>query len=215
MKVILFILCMVFAGVISAQTGEIVKDSSYTVASAGKFIQARYVEYEDGSSVTTTLPALTADELLLKKKSEIEQHVLAMSKDVAYVSFFRRNLTEIKRKADAMKALTGKSPLDTIQAIGIAIYTVPGWTIVESGAAARDVVFTVTAQGVMRYKIGNDAAKPVWFFGNAMRLNNHLGTGNDTDLFRLENGNFVDATRRNVLRRPGNNQNRVNQKKKK
>jgi hypothetical protein len=91
---------MVFAGVISAQTGEVVKDSSYTVASAGKFIRARYIEYEDGSSVTTTLPALTADELLLKKKSEIEQQVSAMAKDVAYVSFFRRNLTEIKRQSD-------------------------------------------------------------------------------------------------------------------
>jgi len=134
---------MVFARVISAQTGEVVKDSSYTIASAGKFIQARYVEYEDGSSVTTTLPVLTADELLFKKKSEIEQQVSAMAKDVAYVSFFRRNLTEIKRQSDAIKALTGKSPLDTIQANSGAIYTVPGWTIVESGAAARDVVFTV------------------------------------------------------------------------
>jgi hypothetical protein len=213
MKYILFVLCMVFAGAISAQTGEVVKDSSYTVSSAGKFIQARYIEYEDGSSVTTTQPAFTADELLLKKKSEIEQLTSAMAKDVAYVSFFRRNLTEIKRQSDAMKVLTGKSPLDTIQANSVAIYTVSGWTIVESGAAARDVVFTVTAQGVMRYKIGSDAAKPVWFYGSAIRLKNHIGTGIDTDLFRLENGNFVDATRSNILRRPGSNQKQANRKK--
>lgn len=214
MRNIIFILCMVFAGLISAQTGDIVKDSSYTVASAGKFIQARYVEYEDGSSVTTTQPALTADELLQKKKSEIEQQVSTMAKDVAYVSFFKRSLTEIKRQSDAIKATAGKSPLDTIQAQNIATYTVPGWTIVENGAAARDVVFTVTGQGVMRYKIGSDAAKPVWFYGSAMRLNNHIGTGIDTDLYRLENGNFVDATRSNILRRPGSNQKQAKAKKK-
>ncbi len=213
MKSILFILCMVFAGLISAQTGDIVKDSSYTVASAGKFIQARYVEYKDGSSVTTTQPALTADELLQKKKSEYEQQVYTMAKDVAYVSFFKRSLTEIKRQADAIKTMTGKSPLDTIQANLISIYTVPGWTIVENGSAARDIVFTVTAQGVMRYKIGSDAAKPVWFYGSAMRLKNHIGTGIDTDLFQLENGNFVDATRSNILRRPGSNQKPANRKK--
>lgn len=213
MKKILFILCMVFARLSAAQTGEIVKDSSYMVAFSGKFIQARYVEYEDGSSVTTTQPALTADELLQKKKAEYEQHVSTMAKDVAYVSLFKRSLTEIKRQADAIKTMTGKSPLDTIQANLIEIYTVPGWTIVENGATARDIVFTVTAQGVMRYKIGSDAAKPVWFYGSAMRLKNHIGTGIDTDLFRLENGNFVDATRSNILRRPGSNQKPANRKK--
>ena len=205
---------MVFAGISTAQTGDVVKDSSYTVASSGKFIQARYVEYEDGSSVTTTQPALTADELQQKKKSEYEQQVSTMAKDVAYVSFFKRSLTGIKRQSDAIKTLTGKSPLDTIQANSIAIYTVPGWTIVENGAAARDIVFTVTAQGVMRYKIGSDAAKPVWFYGSAMRLKNHIGTGIDTDLFRLENGNFVDATRSNILRKPGSSQRQAKAKKK-
>jgi hypothetical protein len=212
MKNALVILFSVSAFFAHAQSA-IVKDSTYTITVNGKFSQAHYIEYEDGSTSLTVSPGLTADETYTAKLQEFESAAGTMANDVRHVSGFSKRLTELKRQNDAIKTLTGKSPLDTIQSRQIFDYLVAGWSIKENGAVARDVVFTVTAGGQMRYKIGSDAVKNVTLFGDAMRLNNY-GTGIDADLFKLQNGNFVDAIRRVILRKPGSVQQSPLKKKK-
>ena len=200
----IFLLCSLSA---FAQQ-DVTKDSSYIEQINGKYYQTRTIERENGNIETTKVlmgegTALDAYNLTL---SAFRQSAKTMANDAAFVSAFPKNLTEIKRQNDVIKALLSKSPLDTIQAGDIARYLLPGWTMKTSGAgAAVDVVFSVTANGQMRHNLGS-TPRNVTYFGDAMRLHNYPSSGITTDFFQLNNGNFVTLDRAYILRRPGSNQ---------
>lgn len=200
----IFLLCSLSA---FAQQ-DVTKDSSYIELRNGKYYQVRVTETENGGfeSKGVLMGEGTALDAYTLTLSAFRQSAKTMANDAAHVSGFPKNLTEIKRQNDVIKALLSKSPLDTIQAGDIARYLLPGWTMKTSGvSAAVDVVFSVTANGQMRHNLGS-TPRNVTYFGDAMRLHNYPSAGITTDFFRLNNGNFVTLDRSYILRRPGSNQ---------
>lgn len=197
MKYLFFLL---FPTLLSAQ--EITKDSSYTELVAGKYYAVRQVEYETGDQQTTKTLLGTSDQVYTDATNRFSNGAQSMATDAAFISNFAKRLTEIIRENTSLKTLIGKSPLDTLQAKNLPVFTAAGWTIKEP-TGARDVVFSVNGAGQMKYKVGTDALKNCTLFGLwVVRLNNYPTTGTNTDLFRKQNGNYGDLLGNFVLKKP-------------
>lgn len=206
---ILALLCLV--SVFAVAQSDITKDSTYIEIVGGKYYQTSLKELENGDldlsrRLIGTGTALDAYNYSL---NGFKQELRTMAADAVIVSSFPRQLTAIKRQSDAIKTLTGMSPLDSIQAHEISAYLLPGWTIKTEGVSTpTDVVFTVTAQGQMRSNLGS-APRNVTLYGTQIRLHNFPSATINTDLHKQPNGNFVTADRRYILRKPGNSQTRA------
>ena len=109
-------------------------------------------------------------------------------------------ITEIIREGAAAKTLLGASPMDTLQARRITPFLAPGWTVKNGTVTA--IIFSVTAQGQFRYKLGTDAIKNAVLLGDIIRLRNYAATAEDVDLYIGDNGNYTDILKRYVLRKP-------------
>lgn len=187
----------------TAQSGEPVSDTSYLVLQAGKFFEVKTSTYQDGSELTTK--NLIGDTLALvdATKARLTSNAATMAVDVRHVSQFRKRFTTLLREATAVQTLTGIDPQKAVQDEFSAPFLIAGWTVKRDGATS-DVEFLVNAQGALRYSVAQGATKSALLIGNALRLKNYPSNGTDTDMFVLQNGVWVDATRSVILRPPGN-----------
>ncbi len=182
---------------------EATKDSLVIVSTGGgNFEEAQFVEYSNGAKHETHTPIGTAIDVANKKQAEWTRKTLTMASDARFILTFQKRITEIKRENNTIKALTGISPLDTIQALLVSPFLEAGWTL-KADTVTRPMVFSVNGSGAFRHKVGTDAAKGADLFYDIIRLNNYPTTGVNTDLYKKNNGNYADLSGRYLLRRPG------------
>jgi len=144
--------------------------------------------YDDESSNTTKTRVGPADQLAADQADKI----LATTREQARLSHPLQNTKRILSEANAVdtsiETLTALSPLKKIQERYQADLLKSGWTI-DEGAGFVPLVFTVTAQGVLRYSVNGAATKQARMYGAIIRLNNYPATGTDTDFYQSESGN--------------------------
>lgn len=187
----------------SAQSGDPVSDTSYIVKQGVQFFEVRTATYQDGSEFTTK--SLIGDTLALVEaaKARLTSNAATMAVDVRHVSQFRKRFTTLLREATAVQTLTGIDPQKAVQDEYSGPFLTTGWTVKRDGNTS-DIVFTVNGQGALRFSVAGGATKSALLIGNALRLKNYPANGTDTDVFMLQNGVWVDATRSVILRPPGN-----------
>lgn len=185
----------------TAQTTVTERDSSYVELIGGVYYQVRDVVYPSGDQLTTKTQIGTATDALELSVAKYTRQSAQMAEVARTASFYKARITEIIREGNAAKGpLKGASPLDTLQARTIAPFLVPGWTIKNGGVT--QIVFSVNAGGLFRYKLGTDPIKNAVLLGSIIRLRNYGQPGEDVDLYVGDNGNYADILRRYILRKP-------------
>lgn len=186
-----------------AQTGEPVQDTSWIEKTGNQFFEVKKSVYADASELASkTLIGDTAA-LVQATKDRLTSKAATMAVDVRHVSQFRRQIGNLLRESDAVATLTGIDPQREVQNDYSAPFLAGTWTIRRDGTTS-DVTFALNGQGALRYTVGAAGSKAALLLGNGLRLKNYPSNGTDTDLFRLPNGVWVDATRSVILRPPGN-----------
>lgn len=195
---LLFAFCLIGA-TISAQDTTI--DSTYMEVVGGVYFNTRSVTYPSGDILITKTRLGTAVQANDFSISRFTEQAAAMAQVAQSASTYRGRISEIIREANAAKLILGISPLDTIQVRNQTLFLVSGWTM-KTGAVIDAMVFSVNAQGLLRYKLGADVLKNAILLGPILRLKNYSTTGDDLDLYLLPSGNYTDMTRRRILRKP-------------
>lgn len=75
-----------------------------------------------------------------------------------------------------------------------------GWTIYNS-STTLDLVFTVTS-GAVTYAIDGGSLENAYYFGDVLRLYNYPSSPGIADLFRLEDGTYVNHDRSVIITPP-------------
>lgn len=189
---------------LSAQSGEPVSDTSYLVKQGIQFFEVKTSTYQDGSEFTTKTLIGDTSALVQATRDRITSKAATMAVDIRYVSTFKKQITTLVRESNAVLALTGIDPQKAVQDEFVAPFLIAGWTL-KRDATTDPIEFTVNGQGNLRFSVNGAATKAGQLFGNTLRLKNYPSNGNDTDVYRLPNGVFVNADRSIVLRPPNNN----------
>lgn len=198
MKNILIFSLLFVAFQASAQVTE--KDSSYMELIGGVYFTTRDVVYPSGDMITTKTRIGTLADAVNLNVSKYAAQAAQMAENARAVSTYKARITEIIREGAAAKTLLRASPMDTLQARRITPFLAPGWTVKNGTVTA--IIFSVTAQGQFRYKLGTDAIKNAVLLGDIIRLRNYAATAEDVDLYIGDNGNYTDILKRYVLRKP-------------
>ena len=123
-------------------------------------------------------------------KSQRAADELAQSSRV--VSRAKTTITELNNVDASITTLTGQSPLKVIQDRNQNFLTASGWQI-DEGAGFVSLVFTVNAQGALRYSVNGGTTKGATMYGSIIRLNNYPVTGTNTDFHKAEGGKRYNA----------------------
>jgi hypothetical protein len=138
--------------------------------------------YYESGVIVGPLAQISSDQA-----DKIEGRMNRIANSAYVVSYTNREINEQKSIAASIATLTGVSPLKVIQDRYQAFLTANGWTI-DPGTGYVPIVFTVNAQGVLRYSVNGAATKAAEIFGNIIRLNQYPAAGTDTDFYRSEDG---------------------------
>lgn len=203
MKNILILLSLLCSLSAFSQSGEPVSDTSYIQKVGNTFFEVITLTYQDGAEMTSKTPIGDTAALVQATRDRITSKAATMAVDVRHVSTFRKSITTLVRESNAVLALTGIDPQKAVQDEYAAPFLISGWTIKRDGTT-DPVEFTINANGNLRISVNAAATKAVQLFGNALRLKNYPSNGTDTDMYRLQNGVFVNADRTVILRPPGN-----------
>lgn len=204
MKKALIFLLLITPFLLSAQNGEPTGDTSYLVQQGANFYEIRTTFYPDGEEITMKDFIGDTARLVQGMKDRITSKAASLAIDVSYTSTAKKQLTGLIREANAVLTLTGIDPMQGVQDENSAPFLADGWTIRRDDVTSP-VVFTVNAQGNLRYAVNGGATKAANLFGRVIRLRNYPSNGTDTDMFQMRGGNFVNLDRSTVMRPPGNN----------
>ncbi len=183
-----------------------VLDTSYTVNAGGVFFEVRDVTYSTGEQTTSkTLIGDTATYFnanLIRFQDEARR----MATLAQQVFNMGKRLNDLKKENDKILTATGRDILDTIIIRNLIDFTASGWVIRDT--SNKSMAFSVNASGRFRYQIQGQATRNAFLFGDAITLNNYLGTGKDLFVFKTESGNYRNREGTILLRKPGGAQNR-------
>lgn len=206
MKNTIFLLFL-FATSLSAQ--DVTKDSIAVVSIGGGMVQAtHYLEYSNGAKVTTVSAPETAVNYANAKQADWTRKSLRMGSDARLILTFQKALTELERENTDVKALTGISPLDTIQAALVAPLLESGWKI-RVDTASTDIVFSVNASGQLRHKVGAATTRNATMYHEFLVLKNYPTTLTNMVFVKKANGNYSDFSGRYIIRKPGATSNSI------
>lgn len=203
MKNIIFLLAF-FPLFLAAQTGEPVLDTSYFEKQGGTFFEIKKQVFQDGSEQTWKTVIGDSAAFVTSAKNRLVSQSTTMAVDVRHVSTYSRRFKDLLRESDQVRTLTGTDPQRLVQDELADQFLAGTWSIKRDGTTS-DVVFTLNAQGALRFSVAGGATKAALVIGDAMRLKNYPSNGTDTDVFRLPNGVWVNVDRSVVLRPPGVN----------
>lgn len=202
MKKLLFLL--VFAPAFLFAQQNAVSDTSYRVKDGATFFEVKIFKYADGSEQTFKTLIGDSATLVAAARARLSSQAATMAVDVRYVSKYRRQFSELLREAAEVQALTGTDPQKQVQQEFQEPFLQSGWTIRRDGTNSP-VNFSLNAQGMLRYNVNGGSNSQANLIGQAVRLRNYPSSGTFTDLFRNENGVWVNAEGTIILRPPGNN----------
>lgn len=146
------------------------------------------VTYDDEGQDVIKRPVGPAIQLTADQADKILQNFTSLANDAARVSRAKKIVLEANTTDDNIFAVTALRPLDVIQARFQAELLAAGWTI-DNGAGALPIVFTVNAQGVLRYNVNATGAKNAKIYGDVIRLINYPSSPTDTEFFLNDKGN--------------------------
>jgi hypothetical protein len=163
------------------------------------YFEVTTVTYDDESQDITKRPVGTAAALTADQADKIEGRVRSLASDTVRASRARTILNEINSDATEVAAATGQDPLKTIQNRYQAELLQNGW-LINDGGGDLPIVFTVNAQGNLRYNVNGTGAKGATIYGAVIRLNNYPASPTDTEFFLAENGRrYYSLPNRNVI----------------
>ena len=163
------------------------------------YFEVTRVTYEDNSYTETAQMVGPAAALTSDQADKIEGTMRTLASDSYRVSRTKSILTEANDVDADIFAITAVSPLKVIQDRYQTELLKPGWTI-DDGTGFVPIVFTVNAQGALRYNVNGTGAKGAKMYGAVIRLNNYPAAPTDTDFFLSENGSrYFSLPNRNVI----------------
>lgn len=197
------ILILLFLPFLSFGQHIVTKDSSWQVDSDGKFYTVRQVEYSNGeSSLTRSLVGDTAS-VFRGYLAEFEATGNWMANAANEARTNDKEIRTILQRRDTILAKFGRDITDTLTAKYAGPLLISGWVVYED-TAALDVVFSVNAQGQLRYQITGYPARNAFIIARTMRLQNYKDTGRSLDIYAAPGGNWGSADDRVRMRLPGN-----------
>lgn len=201
-----FLFLLIFLPVLLPAQKDIVTDSTWITSSGGKFYENHIVRYSNGEE-DGGYKRLLGDtaQVLSRNITRIEQQAELLANDARVVMEFPAKIKELIRGDAAIAALLGQSPIDSLRRKYAASLVDSSWTI-RSGGQARDIVFSVNAQGVLRYKIDTLQTRTAVILGGVLRLNNYQGSTDDVPLYKIRNGFYSSIDKGIVLKPAGSAQ---------
>jgi len=197
MKQILFAI-FIFPIVLQAQ--DITLDTSYILKTNNTYYNVRKTVYSDGSGseVTTFIGDTTA--LLTKYQSAFVQKSDQMAADIAQVTKYPGHIKQMLNDDNEVTLITGESPQRAVQNVYQEPFLQDAWTF-----TGHTILFTLNAQGALRYAVDGGATKAAYLFGSTIRLNNYPTTGESIDLYLISTGLYTTADKKIRLKytKPG------------
>ena len=162
------------------------------------YFEVTRITYDDDSYTEAAIPIGPAAALTADQADKIESNARTLASDSLRVSRARQIISDINDTDANILAITAASPLKVIQDRYQSDLLQSGWTI-DEGAGFIPIVFTVNAQGKLRYNVNGTGAKSAKMYGAVIRLVNYPASPTDTDFFLSENGNrYFSLPNRNV-----------------
>lgn len=177
------------------------KTTTYTLGTDNvTYFEVTVTTFDNGRKETIENPVGGASILTDLVCARIKNGANALATDARGISRAKYILNELKGDSDEIAAITGgQSPMDKIQSEYQDELLTNGWTI-DEGAGFIPVVFSVSAQGQLRYNVNNTGNKNARMYGAVLRLNNYPAAPTDTDFFLTENGKrYFSLPNKNVI----------------
>lgn len=152
------------------------------------FFEVVTTTYDDESQDVTKRRIGGAAELAGDQADKIEATMRGQLNAAYQIALTKRLIQEATAVDADINTLSGASPFKKIQDRYGAIMVKSGWTI-DDGAGFVPMVFTINAQGVLRYAVNGGATKTAKIFGSILRPNNYPSAPTETDFYLTENGN--------------------------
>jgi len=179
------------------------KDTTWQVADNGAFYEVRLVEYSNGeSNLNRRLIGDTAS-VFRGYLAEFEAAGNRMANVANEARTNHKEIREILQRRDSILAKFNRDITDTMTAKYGGPLLTSGWVVYED-TAALDVVFTVNAQGQLRYQITGYPVRNAFVISRTLRLQNYKATGRPLDIYAAPGGNWGSADDRVRMRLPGN-----------
>ena len=179
------------------------KDTTWQVADNGAFYEVRLVEYSNGeSNLNRRLIGDTAS-VFRAYMAEFEAAGNRMANVANEARTNDKEIREILQRRDSILAKFNRDITDTMTAKYGGPLLTSGWVVYED-TAALDVVFTVNAQGQLRYQITGYPVRNAFVISRTLRLQNYKATGRPLGIYAAPGGNWGSADDRVRMRLPGN-----------
>ncbi len=179
------------------------KDTTWQVADNGAFYEVRLVEYSNGeSNLNRRLIGDTAS-VFRAYMAEFEAAGNRMANVANEARTNDKEIRTILRRRDSILAQFNRDATDTLTAKYAGPLLVSGWVVYED-TAALDVVFSVNAQGQLRYQIAGYPVRNAFIVARSMRLQGYKDTGRAMDIYSAPGGNWGSVDNRIRIRLPGN-----------
>ena len=177
------------------------KTTTYTIGADNvTYFEVTVTTFDSGRKETVENPVGTENILTELVCGRIKNTASSLATDARGISRAKYILNELSGDSAEIATITGgQSPLEKIQAEYQAELLAAGWTI-DEGAGFVPVVFSVSAQGQLRYNVNGTGNKNARMYGAVLRLNNYPAAPTDTDFFLTENGKrYFSLPNKNVI----------------
>jgi hypothetical protein len=156
------------------------------------------VTYDDESQDITKRRVGPAAALAGDQADKIKDGAAKLAAASYEVSYAKRTINEFTDIDASITSLTGVSPLKKLQDQMQAELLAAGWTI-DQGTGFEPLVFTVNAQGGLRYSINGAATKAAVIYGQVLRLKNYPASPIDTDFYNVDGAKYYSLPNRGVV----------------
>lgn len=181
MKNLIFALFALFAFAATAQ--DVVRDSSWLIFRDNKFVQVRNQVFNNGGETIVFSPIGDTLATTNAFTQQIQTDATRLANDALVVSGYRQLIADIIRMGGNLPAMLARSPLDSIAATNVELYSANYWRVNYS----LGLMFRKSGAN---YEWSSDTSavwRPFAYIGSVMRLTNF--NGYTTDFFRVPNSN--------------------------
>jgi len=193
MKQLLSVIALICAFSVSAQAP--VFDTVYTTQVGAKFYEIKRFEWADGRYNESGTLLGDSLQTFTVMRDRYDQRAKDMAIEVQSIATFPKELTAIRREADRVETLTGRNPLDSLQAQNLEYFTGNTWVI--RGDTSQNISFNQTAAGQFRYRVNSGTNRNAIIYGKSIiLLTAYPKTGQNTIFFDNANGRFITTNNR-------------------
>lgn len=163
------------------------------------YFEVYTVTYDNEEQTVDKTLVGPADQLANHYADKFQQIASTLAGNVQPAAQAKKTINEINGDATDIQTITGIDPLGIVQARYEAELLTPGWTI-DDGTGGLPIVFTINAQGNLRYNVNGTGTKGATIYGSVLRLNNYPVAPTNVDFFITENKRrFFSLPDRNVI----------------